>query len=83
MRQRRLNSTNKIQTLLSRTTTYIDYSEEKQILEVGFFGGSVYQYKGVDSSVWDEYKQVIICGGSSGKFVNERIKPTYLSYRQV
>ena len=78
-----LNSAQKLYTPSSGTTIYIDYSASKQILEVAYTGGKVYQYKGVDSLVWEEYKQVIQSGGSSGKFVNSRIKPVYLDYIQV
>jgi len=83
MHSRILNTSNKTLTPISGTTAYIDYSNEKQILEVAFRGGHIYQYFGVDIIAWQEYKQVIDSGGSSGKFVNSKIKPIYLSYQLV
>ena len=83
MRSRKLNTANRIYTTSSGTTIYIDYSEELQILEVEYAGGHVYQYKSVDVLTWEEYRQVVSSGGSSGKFVNTKIKPVYLNYEQI
>jgi len=83
MRKGLLNTSQKILTPQSGTTIYADYLEDKQILEVAFTGGKTYQYYGVDNLIWEEYKQVILSGGSSGQFVNYKIKPIYLNYKQV
>ncbi len=82
MAHRRLNSKNKLQTLNSGTTTYIDYAETKQILEVEFIGGRTYQYLKVPPSIWLNYKQSVVDGKSSGEFVNLIIKPNY-PFREV
>jgi hypothetical protein len=73
----RLNSANKLYTPASGTTSYIDYSAKKRILEVQFEGGKAYHYFNVEPSVWEEYKKVIITGESSGAYVNTKIKPVY------
>jgi hypothetical protein len=46
MRIGRLNIKNKLSTPESKATVYINYSEEKKILEVEFKGGKLYHYLG-------------------------------------
>ncbi|HEY0056174.1 MAG TPA: KTSC domain-containing protein [Pedobacter sp.] len=77
MKTGELKTKNKLSTPGSGTTVYIDYSEEKKVLEVGFDGGKVYHYLEVEQSVWMKYKSLILKGESSGVFVNTQIKPVY------
>ena len=73
---KRLSWRNRISTPESNTTTFINYDNEKNILEVGFADG-VYHYFDVPQDVWEEYKTFVESGGSSGKFVNLIVKPFY------
>ena len=73
---KRLSWKNLITTPGSGTTTFINYDEDKNILEVGFADG-IYHYFSVPLSVWEQYKEFVDLGGSSGKFVNLIIKPNY------
>lgn len=77
MKSKRLNSKNKILTPTSGTTVYIDYSEEKKILEVEFRGGKTYHYYEVGLEIWKAYNDIVESGGSSGRFVNFEIKPNF------
>ena len=81
--KKRLDRKNAIPTPGSQTTIAINYSEAEHILEVVFTGGKACQYMGVKPSVWEEYKQAVLTGGSSGTFVNTRIKPEYPDYTEV
>ena len=78
-----LNRKNAIQTPGSGTTIAINYSKAEHVLEVVFIGGKVYHYYGVEPEVWEEYKNVVLSGRSSGTFVNTRIKPHYLKFEEV
>ena len=82
MLHKRLNNTTKIYTPASGTTVYIDYSSKLRILEVEFSAGKTYHYHGVTPEVWNAYKHLIASGGSSGEFVNRKIKPKY-PYTQI
>ncbi len=82
MRSGELKTENKLSTPDSGTTIYIDYSEEKKILEVGYEGGKVYHYFDVEQSVWKKYKSLVLKGESSGIFVNTQIKPAY-QYKEI
>jgi len=82
MAHKRLSSKNKLQTSKSGTTTYIDYAEAKQILEVEFIGGKTYHYLKVPPSMWLNYKQAVIDGKSSGEFFNFNIKPNF-EFREI
>jgi len=84
MASKRLNSDNKLETLASHTTTYIDYCETKQILEVEFVGirNRAYHYFKVPPLVWLNYKQAVMEGKSSGEFVNFNIKPNF-EFREI
>jgi len=73
---KRLSWRNRIATPESGTTTFINYDDENNILEVGFNDG-VYHYFNVSRNVWEEYKTFVESGGSSGKFVNLIVKPFY------
>ena len=55
----------------------INYSDTSHTLEVEYTGNRVYHYHEVNPLLWEEYKSVIESKGSSGKFVNTRIKPFY------
>jgi hypothetical protein len=75
--RKRLSKTNAIYTPASGATTMINYSEVLKKLEVAFTNGKVYHYLEVEQEKWEAYKSEIENGGSSGEFVNKRIKPFY------
>jgi KTSC domain len=75
MVRKRLSRKNAVYTPASTTTVMVNYSDALNILEVEFKGGRIYHYFKVDPLLWEEYKSVIQSNGSSGKFVNIRIKP--------
>lgn len=79
---RKLPRKNLIYTPASDTTETINYSEKLGILEIRFTGGRTYHYTGVPEKVWNEYKKIVQEGGSSGNFVNYKIKPLY-KYTEV
>ena len=72
-----LSEINKIYTSRSGTTKFINYSYTLHVLEVKFEGGKIYHYRDVDPILWEEYKSIVQSGGSSGVFINTRIKPFY------
>ena len=75
--KKRLSRKNAIYTGGSGTTTMINYDMTSHILEVQFIEGDVYHYLHVPPKVWKEYEVVVKTGGSSGTFVNKKIKPYY------
>ena len=77
MIQKRLNSENKLYTPESGTTVYIDYIPKNRILEIEYKNGKTYRYLDVEPEVWEDYKDTIQAGRSSGVFVNFNIKPHY------
>ncbi len=77
MRRKRLTNKNKVYTPKSETTISLNYSPVSEVLEVEFTGGKIYHYLEVRPEVWDDYLTEIRMGGSSGAFVNARIKPFY------
>jgi hypothetical protein len=78
MATKRLHRKNAVYTPKSGTTTMINYSEEKEILEVEYKeNGRVYHYLEVEQEMWEKYKAAIFAGESSGSFVNKQIKPNY------
>lgn len=77
MNRSRLGNKNVLFTPGSETTVMINYSDPLQILEVEFTGGRVYHYLNVGLSTWEEYKSIVKSGGSSGTFINTKIKPFY------
>jgi hypothetical protein len=77
-KSRILNPRNRTYTESSSATTFINYSQNQQILEVKIKDtGKVYHYFDVPEDVWEEYKKEIRLGKSSGKFYNKKIKPFY------
>ena len=78
-----LNPRNRIYTPSSSITSFINYSESRQILEVQFKEtGKVYHYFDVPENIWEEYRKEIGLEKSSGKFYNKRIKPFY-EYEEI
>lgn len=75
--KKRLPRKNVVYTPHSVTTQSINYDANHQLLEVAFTSGEIYQYLHVPVIVWEQYKQVIQSGNSSGTFLNTRIKPIY------
>jgi hypothetical protein len=75
--KKRLSRKNAVYTPNSATTQSINYDVNHHLLEVAFTSGEIYQYLHVPASLWNEYKQVIQSGNSSGTFLNTRIKPIY------
>jgi hypothetical protein len=73
---KRLSWKNFIATPESGATTFINYDDEENILEIKFVSG-IYHYFDVPQNVWKELKAYVEAGGSSGKFVNLIIKPLY------
>jgi len=82
MKTKRFYSSNKLYTPKSKSTIYIDYSATKKQLEVEFMGGKAYHYFNVEPEVWEEYKNIVLSGGSSGEYVNFIIKPKY-KYKEI
>ena len=77
-RRRQLSVINKVETPDSTSTVFINYSYPLKILEARYRDNSnIYHYKNVEPEVWEEYVAVIKSGGSSGKFINTRIKTIY------
>jgi hypothetical protein len=77
VKHKRLTNKNRIATPGSETTIAVNYSPSSHVLEVVFTGGQTYHYLKVEPEVWEEYKSILVKGGSSGTFVNKRIKPFY------
>jgi hypothetical protein len=83
MKHKRLSRKKAIYTSRSsETTVLVNYDEKEKILEVEFTGGRVYHYLNVNPKLWQEYKDTLQAGGSSGKFVNTRIKPFH-TYAEI
>ena len=61
----------------SGTTNFLKYYPERKILEIGFRSDEVYQYFKIPSSIWDEYREKVLSGDSSGFFFNNTIKDKY------
>jgi hypothetical protein len=55
----------------------IGYDKDKEILQIEFKNGSVYQYSGVDEHTWEDFYY----SDSIGSFFNEEIKGQYHSER--
>jgi hypothetical protein len=75
--KKRLSRKNAIYTPRSHTTRMINYEGAHHVLEVEFINDGVYQYLKVPPSVWNEYKSEVLSDGSSGIFLNKKIKPFY------
>ena len=74
---KRLNRKGALRTARSDTTNMINYSETLRRLEVEFKNGGVYHYLEVEPEKWEEYRDWVISGNSSGWFVNKKIKGFY------
>lgn len=77
LRRKRLTNRNRIYTPSSEAIVYVNYSPVSEVLEVEYTGGKVYHYLRVKPDVWEDFQNTIKSGGSSGVFVNKRIKPFY------
>ena len=55
----------------------LGYDAERQLLQVEFRSGSVYQYEDIDEETWDALQ----AAESTGQFYNEEIKGSYKSRR--
>src|SRR5438270_13186650 len=77
--KKRLSRKSAIYTPRSHTTRMINYESIRHVLEVEFINDGVYQYFKVPPSVWKEYKSIVLSEGSSGTFLNKKIKPFYKS----
>ncbi|MDJ0736581.1 MAG: KTSC domain-containing protein [Nostocaceae cyanobacterium] len=51
----------------------LGYDDEKQILQLEFHDGSVYQYSGIDDDTWEDLHQA----DSVGRFFHNEIKGKY------
>lgn len=58
------------ETVKSSNLKFVGYSPEKQILEIEFHNGSVYQYEDVSKNTY----QALLDAPSKGKYFNESIK---------
>jgi len=83
MKRRRLYTSNALETPDSATTSKIDYSAKRRILEVEYSNGKIYHYHHVEPEIWDLYRKTVLSGGSSGQFVNYVIKPKYLEFERI
>lgn len=54
------------------------YDADKKILEVEFNGGTLYQFKDVESEIWQEFQRT----DSKGKFFHSAIKNRY-THRKI
>ncbi len=61
----------------STTTTTINYSFEKKILEIEFKTGKVYHYLKVPADLWEDYRTQVESGKSSGEFFNAKVRDQY------
>ena len=83
MKRKRLSRKNAVYTTRSSdTTVMVNYAAKEKVLEVEFTGGRVYHYFKVGQQLWEEYQALIKAGGSSGNFVNKRIKP-FFTYEEI
>jgi len=73
----RLSRRNAVYTPGSTATNMINYSETSLKLEVEYVDGDVYHYLEVEPEKWEEYRDWVAQGKSSGEFVNKYIKPFY------
>ena len=64
--------------LSSSQISGIAYDDTKQILAVQFQTGAIYEYMGVDRSVYESF----LVAPSAGRFLNQHIKGIY-SYRKI
>ncbi|BAZ70456.1 hypothetical protein NIES4106_52500 [Fischerella sp. NIES-4106] len=62
----------------SSMATAVGYDDNKNILQVEFHNGAVYQYSDIDQHTWQDLQQA----DSIGKFFNENVKGKY-QYERV
>jgi KTSC domain len=55
----------------------IGYDPERQLLQIEFKNGSVYEYEGVDEETWED----MLLTNSPGRYYNREIKGNYRSRR--
>jgi hypothetical protein len=55
----------------------VGYDDEKNILQIEFHNGAVYQYSGIEEDTWEDLHQA----DSVGKYFNEKIRGKYQSER--
>ena len=61
----------------SNALTSMGYDDRTRILELEYKNGTVYRFKEVPRSVWDELKRLASSGGSIGAYVNANIRDKY------
>ena len=61
----------------STMANYIGYDSDRQLLQIEFKNGSVYEYEGVDEETWEDMLET----NSPGRFYNREIKGNYRSRR--
>ncbi|MFB2920725.1 MULTISPECIES: KTSC domain-containing protein [Aerosakkonema] len=61
----------------STMASAIGYDESRQILQIEFLSGTIYQYLGVEREIWESFRD----SSSKGKFFNQEIKGQYASLR--
>lgn len=64
--------------VVSSSIVVVAYCSEREVLEVEFVGGRVYEYLGVPGSVY----RGLVAADSKGRFVNLAIKGHY-AFRRV
>lgn len=69
-----------VRTLVSSSMlASVGYDEQKQILEIEFHSGGVYQYLGVPSQVYLD----LMAAASHGTYFDQNIKKADYSYKRV
>lgn len=66
------------QMVLSREIEWIGYEQDRNLLQVEFIVGSIYQYQDVPKNVYEQFLQA----DSYGRFFEHKIKGQY-PYRKV
>lgn len=66
------------QPIESSVIASVGYDRKRRVLEVELVSGAIYQYLGVPPKDY----LALLAADSSGRFYNQRIKPTY-DYRQL
>ncbi|MFB2768721.1 KTSC domain-containing protein [Pelatocladus sp. BLCC-F211] len=59
--------------IYSSMATAVGYNDDKNILQVEFHNGAVYQYSDIDQDTWQDLQQA----DSIGKFFNENVRGKY------
>jgi hypothetical protein len=66
-----------VKSVESAMASSIGYDPDRNMLQVEFNSGAVYQYEGVDQQTWQQLESA----ESVGKFYNQAIRGTYQGYR--